>query len=386
MKIKNLIAVTILMLLSTPAVYARADVYEDFDTSLVQGIEYTYQEPKKILFTQIEGRYDTLALSPKEFLDTVYYYSITKLKLGNIPFHYALDESGNVYKTANYDALKITDESYIVIAYLSNNGQLNSNASNSLFKLVEELSYLYGLEEYDINNYSILQSESSFSKLKLIEPNKLFVDSLAVALKDWEGYDREHLKYSASIESVETPEAVVIGNDLSVKLSIKNSNDFVWTSDKYPIYISVKDSEESIFAVNEVWDSFSKATHVDSDEFLLPGEVLEIEFELDPKVAPGDYTETFTILKFVDEVFSNSEFTVKFKVEKGEQDIVRIDSPEAGYVNIRNCRRFSCEQVDVVNDGEVFPVIEYDESCWYKIRYAKDKEGWFYCPFAEKIE
>jgi hypothetical protein len=91
-------------------------------------------------------------------------------------------------------------------------------------------------------------------------------------------------------------------------------------------------------------------------------------------------------LKFDDEEFKGSEFTVEFTVEKGDQELVRIDSPEAGYVNIRNCRRFSCEQVDVVNDGEVYPVVEYHESCWYKIRYSEGKEGWFYCPYAEEVE
>jgi hypothetical protein len=385
MKLKRVLIAVILLFFSTVIVYAYTNTQEDFDNSLVQGIEYSYQEPTKILFTQIEGRYDSLALNPEEFLDTVYYYSITKLKLGNMPFHYAVDESGNIYKTATYDALKITNDKYIVVGYLSNNGQLTNGAASSIVELTEDISYRYGIEEYDIYSYGLIETENSFSELTLIDPNDLFVNSVDSTLEDWEGYEMEHLEYIATVENIEYEDTVTVGEDLAIKVTIQNNNDFLWSSDKNPIYVSVKDLEDSIFAVNEVWDSFSRPTHIDSDTYVLPGETVEILFDLDPKVAPGEYSETFNLLKFDEQPFSGSEFTIEFNVEKGEQELVRITSPEAGYVNIRNCRRFSCEQVDVVNDGEVYPVVEYHESCWYKIAYGEDKEGWFYCPYAEEL-
>jgi hypothetical protein len=385
MNLKRYFIAIILVLISTAFVYAYTNVQANFDKSLVQGIEYSYQEPTKILFTQIEGRYDTLALNPEEFLDTIYYYSITKLKLVNMPFHYAIDESGNTYKTAPYDKLKITDDKYIVVGYLSNNGQVTNNAANSILDLAQDLSYRYGINDYEIHSYSLSQTENSFSKLTLSDANDLFINSIDKTLEDWEVNDREHLKYSAVIENVEYENAVVVGQKLHVKVLVKNNNDFVWSSDKNPIYVSTVDSEESIFAVNEVWDSFDKPTHIQSDTYVLPGETVEIQFDLDPKVLPGKHSAKFNLLKFKEEPFSGSEFTVDFNVEKGDQDLVKIISPEAGYVNIRNCRRFSCEQVDVVNDGEVYPIVEYHESCWYKIAYGENKEGWFYCPYGEEL-
>lgn len=386
MKFKNYILSILLIVVSSISVFAIANSYEDFDTSLVQGIEYTHQEPKKILVVQIEGRYDTLALSTEEFLDTIYYYSITKLKLGNLPYHYVLDESGNVYKTQKYDTLSIIDGSYIVIGYLSNNGHLAGKAGTALFELVEEVSYRYGLQEYDVKTYNLLESEESFSKLILSEPSDIFSTSIDSILTDWEGYDRENLEYSASIESVEYEESVVIGDTLEVNVTVRNNNDFAWTSDRFPMYIVVKDLEESVFAVNEVWESFSRPVRIDSEEIVLPGESIALQFELYPRVLPGEHSESFELLKFEEEPITGSEFKVDFNVEKGDSDIVLINSPEFGFVNMRDCRRFSCNQIDIVNDGEVYPVVEYHDSCWYKIRFEVDKEGWFYCPYAQEIE
>jgi hypothetical protein len=386
MKLKRIFLTISFILLSTLTVYAYTDISESYDTSLIQGIEYTYKEPRKLLFVQIEGQYDQLSLSTKEFLDFVYYYSITKLKLGHPPFHYALDESGNVYKTGMYDLVPITDEPYIVIGYLSNSGQLNNSASEAVLSITDEISQRYGIKEFEVYSYQIAQTEDSFSRLKLVEPNAVFKNSIESVLSDWKGYDRENLQYTAEIVNVEYSETVEVGTYLDVTVTVKNKNDFIWTSDKYPIYVSTENSEETVFAINEVWDSFSRATHLDSDTYILPGEEASLKFQIDPKVLPGEYSQTFYLLKFDGEPFTNSKFTINFTVEKGDQRLVRIDSPEAGYVNIRNCRRFSCEQIDVVNHDEVYPIVEYHESCWYKIRYAEGKEGWFYCPYGEEVE
>jgi hypothetical protein len=385
MKLTTYILSLSLLLLSAFVVYSYTNVYESFDTSLVQGIEYVYQEPRKILFTQIEGNYDNLALSLEEYINTVYYYSITKLKLGNVPYHYIVDESGNVHKVQSADGIKLTDEAYIVVGYLSNNGQISNKASRSILDLTNELSYREGIEEYDVYKYTIAESEGTLSTLLLGEANELFLNSIDEALIDWEPSEREHKEYIASVQGIEHDESVDIGERLSVKVIVRNDNDFIWTSNRDPIYLSVKDGQESVFAVNEVWDSFSKVTSIDSDKYVLPGDTIEIEFSLEPKVVPGEYAETFELLKFEEEPFIGSEFAVEFSVVKGEGRVVEITSPEYGFVNIRECRRFSCDKIHVVYEGEVYPVLEYHESCWYKISYGPNQEGWLYCPYAKEI-
>lgn len=385
MKFRNYIIAIFLVLISMFSVYAYSSVYENFDATLVQGIEYTYHKPRKILFVQIEGRYDTLGLNSEEFLNAAFYYGITKLKLSNIPFHYAIDESGNVFKTEQSDEIRITNEPYIVVGYLSNNGQITSSAGNALLDLVEELSYIYGIQEYDVNSYTLVENENSFSDLVLSDPDPLFLNSINARMRGWEGYDREHIDYAVSIESIEYEKSLSVGERLDVKVVFSNNTEFIWYPDETPIYLSVKDSKESPFAVNQIWDSFSKVSAIDLGEYLLPGETFQIEFQLDPNLMPGEYSESFNLVKYDDQPFEGSQFKIDFTLEKGDGRVAQIESDEYGFVNIRECRRFSCEKMDIANDGEAFPILEYHESCWYKIQYDEGKEGWVYCPYIKEL-
>ena len=385
MKFKNIFLTITIFILSFGVIYGYTDIYEGFDTTLVQDIEYEYFKPEKFAFIQLKGRYDNLNLNQQELLNLIYYYSITKLKLPNMPFHFVVDESGSVYKTEDSEIKRITNEPYIIIAYLSNDDEMNNSAGEAIKETIDEVAYTYGIQEYDVYSYSIKENTDSLSEITLSQPNSTFENSVNFQLRDWEGYDREHIEYVTSIDSLEYSKSINIGDRLDVTVTFKNESDKIWYSDDTPIYLSVKDSQESDYAVNEVWDSFSKVTTVDIGESFKPGDTISVKFQLDPNSIPGEYSETFELIKYEDEPFEGSEFTLDFNLIKGDTRAVVIDSPEYGFVNVRECRRFSCDKVDVVNDGEVYPVVEYDESCWYKIRYDVGKEGWIYCPYVNEI-
>ncbi len=387
MKLKNVLTIifsTILLTLFTQNVSAVEDLYENFDNSLVAGLEYQYSEPTQILFTQIEGQYDSINLSTQEFINTIYYYSITKLKLGNIPLHYAIDENGEVFKTQNYDGIKLTDQQYIVIGYLSNNPQVSNKAKESFLDLSNDLSYAYGIKQFDVRKYGINQDVNGISTLSLIEPNSLFTTSVEETLQDWETSSRDHGEYSVEIVEVQSADSVEIGSRLEVKVNIKNTGEEILFSDTNPVYISVKDSKESPYAVNGDWDSFSKPVSIASDRFVLPGETIELTFQLDPKVIPGDNSETFEILKYEKEPFVNSEFKVSFKVEKGDNIIIKIYSPEYGFVNIRKCTGYNCEKIEVANDGEVY-IVKKQEDLWYEIQIEEGLTGWVYAKYVREL-
>ncbi len=385
MKIKTILTTTLFFLLSFVSIHAFTDIYENFDTTLVQDIEYEYFKPEQFAFVQLKVRYENLNLSQQELLNLIYYYSITKLKLPNMPFHYVVDENGNVYKTEESEITRITNEPYIIIAYLSNDDEMTNDAGSSIKETIDQLAYTYGIQEYGAYSYSIVENENSFSEMQLSQPSSVFENSLNFQLRDWQGYDREHIEYVTSIDSLEYDESVGIGDRLDVTVTFKNDSEQIWYPDGTPIYLSVKDSQESDLAVNEVWDSFSTVTTVDIGESFKPGDTITVEFQLDPNLSPGEYSETFELIKYEGEPFEKSEFTVSFNLVQGDSRAVIIDSPEYGFVNVRECRRFACEKIDVVNDGEVYPVVEYHESCWYKIRYDVGKEGWVYCPYVNEI-
>ena len=120
--------------------------------------------------------------------------------------------------------------------------------------------YTYGINNYDVRKYGITQDDNGISTLSLLEPNRLFTLSIEETLENWDISQREHQEYSVEIVNVESAENVEIGSRLKVKVTLKNTGTDIWFSDTNPIYISVKDSKESIYAVNGDWDSFSKTS------------------------------------------------------------------------------------------------------------------------------
>jgi hypothetical protein len=374
MKYVKFFLVIIFVSLATP-VFAYTNLSEGMDNSLVAGITNDYSFPEEIVITQIDGNFENMNMSTKQYIDTLYYYSITKLRLPYLPYHYIMTRSGEVYQVSSLDSVQTVGKGKIVVGYLSNNPIVPDNTGIKLKEFVSELSSKYGISKYSVQSLQIEPQENTFTRISLTGAQESFSQSVDQALQDFEPSSRENMSYKATIVSVEHEESVEIGKRLDVKLTVRNENDFIWFSTKDPIYVSVKDSKESPYAVNQVWDSFSKPTSIDSSIFVMPGETVEISFQIDPKIAPGDASETFVLLKFDGEEFEDSEFTIDFKVEKGDSRLLSINSPEYGFVNVRECRWYSCDVLSVANDGEVYIVLSEEEG-WYKVAFGQEQEGW----------
>jgi hypothetical protein len=160
-------------------------------------------------------------------------------------------------------------------------------------------------------------------------------------------------------------------------------NDFTWLTDRYPVYISVKNGIDSSFAINGVWDSFSKATHI-SDRVVKPGESVTFEFDLIAQVTPGEYSEIFETMKFAGQPFVDSEFEVKFTVTRGDKSLVQVSSSQYGFANIRECQWYSCKIIDTVDNGVVY-ILLAEENGWMKIQHSENTIGWVFSRYMKKI-
>ena len=148
-------------------------------------------------------------------------------------------------------------------------------------------------------------------------------------------------------------------------------------------YISTKDSVDSVHAINSEWESFSKPTHI-QDEVVKSKDTTEISFNLLAKSKPGEYTQSFSFLKSAELPLKNTAFDVTFNIVKGDNTVIELVSPEYGFVNIRECRWYSCEKVEVADEGDVFVTTKKEEG-WYEIIYGNDKRGWVYQKYAREI-
>lgn len=358
-----------------------------YDLSLSDQTNTIYATPTTIYLTQVSTQSESLQKNPELWSKALFYYSITKLHFSDMPYNFLIDESGRIYEGrqggvgANPE-LKNVDKA-IVIGYLSNSSTLTTAASNSLLRMVKDLSESWGISSYKTVRLQLDAKEGSLSTVIPIDSQGDFSQSVQEALATWKGSSRENLPYKAEIVEIIYEKTVVIGEKLEVTVKVKNMNDFTWLTDRTPIYVSTKDGKDSSFAVNGVWDSFSKPTHIENMA-VKPGEIVEFKFKMQPKITPGKVTESFEIMKFDKKPFTGSAFEVKFTVEKGKYTLVRVYSPQYGFANIRECQWASCKVIESAPEGTVY-ILRKEIDGWMQIQYDEDTVGWVVSRFMKKI-
>ncbi len=68
-----------------------------------------------------------------------------------------------------------------------------------------------------------------------------------------------------------------------------------------------------------------------------------------------------------------------------ERPYVEINSPDAGWVRVREEASTASEELTKVDHGETFPLVNTD-SGWYQIEYETGESGWISGKYAEKYE
>ncbi len=360
---------------------------QNFDLSISDQTNTIYKTPNIIYISQVTTESPSLEDNPSLWVKTLYYYSITRLHFADIPYNYLVDSNGQIYegRSGGIGANPELEngEGSVLIGYISNNPILSNRASSAIYALVDNIASNYGVQNISVVDLKIIQKEGQLTRLQIAESAGDFKQSVADVFEGWVGYTSEKLSYKAEVEEVTYDKEVEIGSKLHVSAKVKNTNTFTWLTDKYPIYISTADGKDSGFAINGVWDSFSKPTHIEN-KAVKPGESVTLEFDLYARIAPGEATQNFVLEKNANSIFDNSSFEVKFSVIKGTKTLVQVSSSEYGFANIRTCQWYSCEIIDSVDNGVVFVLLE-EENGWMKIQYTQDSIGWVFSRYMKKI-
>ena len=351
------------------------------DESLSDQGNTVYAYPSKIYIVPVSSADEDISSKPEEWIDAIYYYSITRLKFADVPYNYFLDENGNIYQgRKGYDGVvaEISDEAgVIVVGYLSSRSSLTNRAENSFLEMFDFFSSSYGITKDDVYVADLIlhSDDESLSYVTAEVKDNTLSSTVKSLLSEKKSSGTENLDYKTKVSNVIYEKKVEIGNKLHVKLTVENLNNFVWFNTPDNIYVSTFNGDETVFAVNGIWDSFSKPTHL-SKEYILPGESIDIEFDLQANALPGSQEIKFGLMKYSGELFENSSFTVKFEIEKGDNELAEVNSPD-GFLNVRDCAGYGCEVVTTVDNGQVFVVLD-TENEWAKIEYGEEEEGWVY--------
>ncbi|WKZ30750.1 MAG: SH3 domain-containing protein [Candidatus Dojkabacteria bacterium] len=384
-KIVNILLVVAAFVVVVPQVPGYQAVKREdlgFDEGLSSKDAALYAFPGKILITQVEAPNTAMESDPESWIDLLYYYYITRLGFGDLPYTYLVDKSGTVYEgRSNYEGVvpELLDaEGAVLIGYLSNGADVTSAAADSINELVEEVSYKYGITRENVEAVDLEVSqqtaEGELSKLEYKSTDSMFADELDQILSKVTYSDRENLSFKAAVSEVSFEEKVPIGGKLTVKFKLKNDGDTPWFTLNDFVYVVTSSNEDSQFAVNGEWDSFDTPTHVEG-KTVLPGESVDIEFQMAANTMPGEYSESFKFSRTGGKDLQGGEFEVKFTIEQGDVQLIEITETETGNLNVRKDPNLGAQVVGQVDSGAIF-VVKESQNNWYKIEYEPGADGW----------
>ncbi|HRI06057.1 MAG TPA: SH3 domain-containing protein [Candidatus Dojkabacteria bacterium] len=387
------ICLTVFFVLALPTSMYAAEYSREqsgIDTSISDQTTRQFAQPTKIYMIQITTQESLLQKDSRAWFKTLYYYFITRLGYVDLPFTYVVDRDGNVYKGRdggpNVSPEISGSQGAVVVGYLSNPTDITVPAGDAIKKLVTDLSYTYGIEGKELQTVTMkmIKEDGKSTKSVFTPVNNLFALNIATVIENVKFSDKEHIDYKAEIALVNYEKTVKSGEKLKVTVGIKNNNDFPWFTDKDYIYVSTKGSKNSKFAINGVWDSFSKPVSI-SKRTVQPGETVNVEFELQALLLPGKQSESYYILRSPSTVFSNTEFKIEFEILKGSAKLVQVTNTPGGVLNVRECPSGNCKSLTQLEEGQVVVMIEKSSAGWYKVRYSESKTGWVYGPYIKEL-
>ncbi|MCC7289963.1 SH3 domain-containing protein [bacterium] len=357
-----------------------------FDESIADQSQTTIAAPSKIFITRVLTANEEYEAQTEIWVKSLYYYSITRLGFLDLPYTYLVDRDGKVYEGRAggiyTDPETVQTGGQLVIGYLSNSEDVTALASQSLRQLITEISYTYGVtrSEVQIGKLDIAEG-GEVAKTILLTDGSSFTSEIETLLNSFTYSEVEHIKYRAAVKSVTYAKTVEASEKFTVEATLINTNDFPWFTNNNYIYVSTRNKQESPFAVNGVWDSFSKPVAI-TDKVVLPGKELVVTFDMQAMLLPGKYTARFNLMKLPNVQFAGSNFDVAFEIKKGSAKLVRIIGIPS--LNVRECIGSNCKVLTQVAENQVLIMLEKNAG-WYKIRYSEKASGWVYGQYVEQL-
>lgn len=386
--ISSLVVVSFMHTPASAAEYTREQ--SKVDTSISDQTTRQYSQPTKVYISQIISADESTQKNPTSWFRSLYYYSITRLGYVDLPYTYVIDREGNLYNGRdggdNVSPEIDGDLGGVVIGYLSNSTDLTVQSEDTLKTLITKVSYTYGIEAKNIEvvDIQMVKADGRSTKSSFKSLNNIFSQNIRTVLKDVKYSDKEHISYVAEIVELKYEKTMKAGEKLTVDVVVKNINKFPWFTQEDYIYVSTKDSKNSRFAINGVWDSFSKPVSIEN-KTILPDETVTLTFQLQALLLPGKYSEPFYILKAPNTKFANTDFKVEFEITKGDFKLVQVVNTPGGVLNVRECPSGGCKALTQLDEGQVVIMVEKTPAGWYRVRYAEKKEGWVYAPYIKEL-
>ncbi len=349
--------------------------------------EIIFRRPQKILLVQLNTENPYITSDIETWMNLFEYYSATRLGLREVPFANIVDRQGQVVEgiddpegTAQYME---NQEGVVLVGYLSQSSDITLAAQKSLKEIFQGHSRIYGIskEQVQVVDLSLrtFEDEPPFFEHSLRDD--ILTQNLSAFVDEVDFSEDPQMELVGEITDLQYSGRVNVGNTLEVNLSLKNNDDFTWYIDDGMMYLSTADSEDSSFAINEDWKSFSIPLVVQS-QIIPSGEELDVSFNLGAEfMPPGNYSESFNFILLPDNDVDGTEFNVDFQVVGNGEEVVEVR--RSGGLTVFDCPSHTCEDVGTVEDRSRHLVLD-EENRWYKIN-VRGIEGWIAGNYVSRV-
>lgn len=363
----------------------------NFDETLSNQLTTEYAYPEKILITQITTDAIAITAETEGWIDQLYYYMITRQGFADIPYNHLIDRQGNIYEgRKGYEGVvpELAElEGAFLIGYLSNSTDMPLPAKQALQEFIEEMSYKYGIQNENVRVVDLTiaekEGENKLSKLNYTESDSQLALTIKQVVASAELSPESHLVYTVEMGEIEQNKTTKIGEKIPVEFTITNTGETPWYTTNDFIYVTTANGEDSKFAVNGVWDGFDTPTHIEG-QTVFPDESIDVTFDLQAMIEPGGYSEEFKLTRLNGTIQGDTEFIVKFTIEKGDARLLQIDETPTGNLNVRETPGLSGVIMGQVDEGKTFLIVE-STTGWYKIQYTDEKQGWVSATYATEL-
>jgi hypothetical protein len=350
----------------------------------VLAFEENYNFPNRLIVLPIttKGSYS----SSLECVRELYYYFATRSGVGDFPFHYIVGWDGKIYsgnKLGNEARIVLSGtEEAIVVAYLADDTtSLTISSISSVKSIILEAMNYFAINPDNVTvktlNYS-LSKKGKLEEVSLTEASTQWQEDISF-IKEFlrEEYAPQDITFKAELVEITIPEEEqAAGATAEIKIKIKNTGEFnLYSGTTSNIFATRREpfDEQSKFYLADEWASPSRVGILDEGERLKIGEEKECNFNVYVPLYPPEVSEDFILLAPDQDPIEGSEFSIKLKIKKPEQQIIEISETEVGYLNVRS-RPGLGDVITKVTPGERFLVLDY-QSGYYKIS-VNGKEGW----------
>ncbi len=372
-----------------------------FDENLSDQQYNEYRPVETIAVAKITAPNEVQFGDSDSWIRGLYYYSITKLGFGDIPFNYVVTWQGSIYegKGGGTDVSPIVTSSVeerlgkiVLVAYFDNNQEVSNSGRDAMRELVSELLSLYDLDRDAVVpvevNLAEKEADVQLSSLVVTDAEDGYWSADVAQIRTTArivGVDTV-TEVTGSVEDVSSSITVESGQNFVVTAKIVNTGTMPWyNSGEHKVLVATSGprNHESELYYSESWASFTRVVGSE-EEWVLPGDTGTFQFEIRTPLIPGEYDESFELIMLPERWISGTEFDISFVVEAGDLQLVEIKDTETGYLNVRECASTGCAEVGKVVPGEVL-ILRGQDGNWFKIEMEDGELGWVYAKYAKKL-